>query len=104
VGRLPVLHRLLVDGFEEVPTLDIAHGVEELASLLARLVDGHDMFVLEARRQLRFEAEPALGRGIVELGCLDDLQCYRPPHLGVEGPVHHPHPAFADQADQLVRP
>ena len=54
LDRTPGLERpLLGEELREVGALDVAHGEEENACLLSRLVDGHDVRVVERGRDLR---------------------------------------------------
>ena len=86
----------------EVAAVDEAHGDEQRAVLLAGLVDGHDVRMLERRRHARLALE-ALAELRVggELGD-DDLQRDAPTEPPIGGEVDDAHAAAPDLALDVV--
>jgi hypothetical protein len=91
-GLARTQHRLEVGPGEQL------HGDERQSAVLAQLVDGDDVRVLEAGGCLGLDLEPAPAVGVegpLRVEGLDrDLALERL----VEAAVHHPHPAAADAA------
>ena len=86
----------------EVAAVDEAHRDEERAVLLAGLVDGHDVRVLERGRHARLALEaPAELRVGRELGH-DDLQRHAAAEPAVGGEVDDAHAAAPDLALDVV--
>ena len=94
----------LVRAGREIRALDVAHRDVETPVGLARLVHGHDVRVVEARRELGLDEE-ALAEALVlcALG-RDELQGDRPPQPRVERPVDDAHAAATDDRfDRVTR-
>ena len=93
---------VLRDELGEVGALDVAHGEEEHAVLLARLVDGDDVRVVERGGDPRL-AQEALAEALVlgELG-RDHLERDLAPETLLLGAVDRAHAAAADERLDVV--
>src|SRR5262249_38548489 len=73
------------------------HRQVEAPRNLARVVDGHDVRMLDRHRELRLPGE-ALAEALVERELRrDELERDRALEAEIVGPVHDAHPALADQ-------
>ena len=87
----------------EVDPLHEAHRDEQPPVLgLARLVDRHDVGVVERRGQARLAQETVAKLRVVSEIAREQLQRHGAFEPAVEGPVDLPHPAAADQRLETV--
>ncbi len=86
----------------QVGPVHVAHGDEEATLRLARLVDRHDVGMVEGRREARL-AQQALAEALIpgEIRA-EDLERNRPVEARVAGEVDLAHAAAADQLLDLV--
>ena len=103
VGGLAGLERsFAVDQLAQRPTLDVLHHDEVRARLLAPVVDGDDVRVVEVRGGLRLAPEPLDERGLArELG-EQRLQRDRPVQRLIACEVHLGHTAPGDLTLDLI--
>ena len=96
-GSLRLERAVLGDELGEVVALDVAHGEEEDAVLLSRLVDGDDVRVVERGRDPRL-AQEALAEALVlgELGG-DHLEGDLAPEPRLLGAIDRAHSPSADE-------
>ena len=86
----------------EVAALDQAHGDDQLAVLLAGVVDGDDVGVVETGGEARLAQEPFAEGLVVGEVAGDHLECHRAVERQVRRPVDDAHPAARDQRVDAV--
>jgi hypothetical protein len=87
----------------EIAPVDEAHGDEEHAVDLPRLVHRHDPGVLGRRRELRLAQKPRAKAGIVGQPADEQLERDAAPQPLVLGPEHHSHPALPQPRGDPIR-
>ena len=87
----------------EILARHVAHGDEQLAIGLARLVDRQDVRMVERRRQPRLADEPLADRRDVRGVRPQDLERDMAPEPKVVGEIDRAHPAPTDEPDDPVR-
>ena len=75
-----------------------------LALVVAPVVDGEDMRVVQGRGRLRFGAEPAEKGLVVGQRLVQQLGGHAPPKARVVGEVHQCRRSRSDRCDQPVAP
>ena len=86
----------------EVGAVDVAHGDEQPAIGLARVVDGDDVRVVEARRQPRLVQEPLAEALVVREALGQHLERHRASEAHVAREVDLAHAAPPDPLPDLV--
>jgi hypothetical protein len=99
--HLPPWPRLGVHPVVQRPALDQRHRDVHAARVLADIVHRHDCAVPQLRHRARLRQQ-AIATLRPRHRRLHDLDRHLALELGVLGPVHPPHPATADELDDLV--
>ena len=86
----------------QAPAVDELHAEVMVPFVLADLVDGHDVRVIEVRRGLRLQAEPLQVVGGREPAGPDHLQRQHAVQADLPRLEDDPHAALGDHLDQLV--
>ena len=81
----------------EVLPVDVAHRDVQLVAVLARVVDGQHVRVLDRRRRPRLAQEPRAEVGIAGQGGRDELERDDAVERQLRRPVHHAHAATAGE-------
>ena len=86
----------------QVLPVDVAHRDVQLVAVLARVVDGEHVRVLDRRRRPRLAQEPRAEVGIAGQGGRDELQRDDAVERQLRRPVHHAHAATAGESLDAV--
>ena len=88
----------------EVPAAHKPHDQIGAGAVAPVVVQRHDVWMLQARNDLRLLLEPSDERGVVREPGVDLLDGDLATDSGVERPPHHPEGTFSDLLDQPVAP
>ena len=95
-------HRTPGDQVLQRHAIQILHGDESLAVLLANFVNGADVGMVQRGSRLRLALKAAERRGILGHFIGQKLQCDKPPQPRVFGLVDHAHAAAAQLLQNAV--
>ena len=101
VGGGPGRQQTAAEVAGETPPFDILQSAIGHAVVLAKIVDLHDVGVLQARHGFHFNSESCQNLRLRMPSCQDHFQCNQSPELQVPGFVYHPHATVPKLLDDL---